>query len=517
MFDLRLSAAVVCLVVCVVSFAPGASSTQSNEAKNESAQIVLEKALQALGGLERLKQIDSIYLKGKGSEFRSADVQGPDPDAPTRAFHEETVAVLPLQNKLLYEHRTGRHDGSFRWRRWMYAGEQRTVLDLRDDFISNVQRDPSAARERARFARIIPHLLLIEAANNSTQMQRAGDQVYAGKPHHVVIFPLPGTNIPLKLFFAADTHLLSKYEYTMDYAGLGDAVVEFVYTAYRRDAKVGWAPTGYKILLAGRTFREIEYTQIQFDSPQAAAAFEIPAQLASFIRPVGEVTEIADGVFILLNGSLNPMFVEFKDFILAIEAPAQAPTLERIPADLQQGSNQLTEAFIKKIKETIPNKPIRYLAVTHFHNDHAGGARAFMAEGATILTTAGNKNYFAKFGSRQPHPVAIETFDSRRVITDGQQTVELLNVGKSPHVNENVIAYLPRQKILFQGDLFYFNGMGQFPAKDPSRDNVMKFFGKWLLRNNLHPDRIYGFHDQGFATMTQVHQILRLRRATKNQ
>ena len=101
MFDLRLSAAVVCLVVCVVSFAPSASSTQSNEAKNESGQIVLEKALQALGGLERLKQIDSIYLKGKGSEFRSADVQGPDPDAPTRAFHEETVAVLPLQNKLL--------------------------------------------------------------------------------------------------------------------------------------------------------------------------------------------------------------------------------------------------------------------------------------------------------------------------------------------------------------------------------------------------------------------------------
>lgn len=118
-------------------------------------RAVLERALQALGGLERLKQIDSIYLKGKGSEFRSADLQGPDPDTPTRAFHEETIAVLPLQNKLLYEHRTGRHDGSFRWRRWMYAGEQRTVLDLRDEFISNVQRDPAAARERARLARCL--------------------------------------------------------------------------------------------------------------------------------------------------------------------------------------------------------------------------------------------------------------------------------------------------------------------------------------------------------------------------
>ena len=525
MSNFRSISAVVCVLICVVSFARSASSTQQN---NESAQVVLERALQALGGLERLKQIESIYLKGKGSEFRSADVQGPDPDTPIRAFHEETVAVLPLQSKLVYEHRTGRHDGSWRWRRWMYAGEQRTVLDLRDEFISNVQRDPSAARERARLARIIPHLLLIEAANNLAQLQRADDQVYAGKPHHVVSFPLPGTTTPLKLFIAAGTHLLSKYEYTMDYAGLGDAVVEFVYNAYRRDAKLGWVPTGYKILLASKTFREIEYTQIEVDTSRAAAAFEIPAQLASLIRPVGEVTEIADGVFILLNGSLNPMFVEFKDFILAIEAPAQSPTLERVPADLQQGSDQLSEAFIRKIKETVPNKPIRYLAVTHFHNDHAGGARAFMAEGAEILTTPGNKSYFEKLAkaeftvkpdrfSQQPRPLSIETFDRKRVITDGEQTVELLNVGRNPHVNENVIAYLPRQKILFQGDLFYFNGMGQFPARDPSRDNVMKFFGNWLLRNNLHPERIYGFHDQGFATMTQVHEILRLKRATKNR
>lgn len=525
MFDFRL--AVICVLVCVASFAPTATSTQqSTGANDKSGQVVLERALQALGGLDRLKQIDSIYLKGKGSEFRSADLQGPDPDTPTRASHEETVAVLPSQNRLLYEHRTARHDGSFRWRRWIYAGEQRTVLDLRDDFISNVQRDPSAARERARLSRIIPHLLLIEAAGNSAQLQRAADQVYAGKPHHVITFPLPGTTIPLKLFIAADTHLLSKYEYTMDYAGLGDAVVEFVYNAYRRDAKLGWAPTGYKILLAGKTFREIEYTQIEADSSRAAAAFEIPAQLASHIRPAGEVTEVANGVFILFNGSLNPMFVEFKDFILAIEAPAQSPTLERVPADLQPGSDQLSEAFIRKIKETVPNKPIRYLAVTHFHNDHAGGARAFMAEGATILTTPGNKNYFEKLAkaeftvkpdrfSQQPRPLAIETFQTKRVITDGEQTVELLNVGRNPHVNENVVAYLPQHKILFQGDLFYFNGMSPFPAKDPSRDAVMKFFGNWLRRNNLHPERIYGFHDQGFATMTQVHQILGLKRAAQ--
>ncbi|MCM3901693.1 MAG: hypothetical protein ND866_08305 [Pyrinomonadaceae bacterium] len=45
----------------------------SNRNSNEEALAVLEKALQALGGLERLKR-----LNGKGSEFRTADLQGPD-------------------------------------------------------------------------------------------------------------------------------------------------------------------------------------------------------------------------------------------------------------------------------------------------------------------------------------------------------------------------------------------------------------------------------------------------------
>ena len=405
----------------------------------------------------------------------------------------------------------------------MYSGEERTVLDFRDEFISTVRRDPSAQIERARLARTIPHLLLMEAANHAANLRLVGRQVYAGASHDVITFPLPGTKTVLAMFFAADTHLLTKYEYTMDFTGLGDALVEFVYSAYRRDPKLTSVPNGYKIVLAGKTFREIEYTEIEADSSKAIAAFQIPAQLASLVMPVGEATEVAKGVFIFVTGSLNPMFIEFKDFVLAIEAPAQAPLLERVPADMQPGSDQMSETFIKKIKETIPNKPIRYLALSHFHSDHAGGVRAFMSEGATILTTPGNRDYFERLAaakytavpdrlSKQPRPLTIEIFDTKRVITDGEQTVELINLGPSPHVQENVIAYLPKEKILFQGDLFYFSGTNQFPARDPSRDRVMKFFGEWLIKNKMQPERIYGFHDRGFATMTQVVEFLRFRR-----
>ena len=500
-----------------------ATSAHNPEVQDQRAQQTLENALQALGGLERLRSLNSILFKGKGSESRSADLQGPDPSTPISASHEETTAAFPSQQKILYEHRTGRHDGSFRWRRWMYAGEERTVIDVQDDLISQVRRDPSAATERARIARTIPHLLLLEANDQKTNLRWIGNQNYAGKQHDVIAFPLPNTKTTLALFFAADTHLLSKYEYSMDFPGLGDTSVEFIYTAYRRDPKLGHAPTGYKILVGGNTYREIELTEIEADSPKVAAAFEISAQMKSYLMPLNEATQVAKGVYIFPTGGLNPMFVEFKDFILAVEAPAQHPALERVPADAQAGSDQPSEKFIQKIKETIPNKPIRYLAVTHFHSDHAGGARAFLAEGATLITTPGNKDYFEKLSaakytvvpdklSRQTGPTRIETFDRKRVITDGERTVELINIGESPHVKENVVVYLRQEKILFQGDLFYYTGMAPFPAKDPSRDRTMKFFGDWLLKNNLEPAQIYGFHDRGFATMKQVRHILNLKR-----
>jgi hypothetical protein len=160
-----------------------------------------------------------------------------------------------------------------------------------------------------------------------------GNENYNGKPHSVVGFPLPNSKTVLALFFAADTNLLTKYEYRMDFPGLGDTLVEFVYNGYRRDPKLGHAPTGYKILLGGKTYREVEFTDVEADSAKAGAAFEISTQMKSYLMPLNEVTQVAKGVYIFPTGGLNPMFVEFKDFVLAVEAPAQHPSLERVPAD----------------------------------------------------------------------------------------------------------------------------------------------------------------------------------------
>ena len=238
----------------------------------------------------------------------------------------------------------------------------------------------------------------------------------------------------------------------------------------------------------------------------------VPATRPAFFR------KAAEGVYVTEVGGFTVMFVEFADFVLAAEAPASAPQLEYTPGDSQPGSSSVSEAYIQRIKETIPGKPIRYVAPTHFHGDHIGGARAFMAEGATILTTPANRpllermaaagftvvpDRFALGGGGAPK---IETFERKRVVTDGRRTVELINVGPNPHTRESVVLYLPRERILYQGDLFYFDGEATFPPRN--RRTIMPFFARWLTSRGLAPERIYGYHDRGFATLEHVRRVL---------
>lgn len=484
---------------------------------DEEARRRVEAALDALGGAVRLKRLSSVVIRAEGREHRSAEAQGYDPEKVSEAAHEEWVVAYFAEEKFLYEHRTGRHDGTTRHRRWSFKGDERTVVDFVEHFAA-ARRSESARAERLRRARRVPHLLLLEAAAQPAALSAAQPADYRGRRHDIVDFKLPHEKTTVRLFLDAETHLLSKYEYAMELAGLGDAMVEHVYDAYRRHPQLGWFPAGDEIRVAGRVWRASRYASVEVDSPRAAALFELPESLKSHLLAPGSVSEIAPGVFLVNSlGGFNPLFVEFKDFVLAAEAPAPGWLLEAVPADSQPGASTLSEEFIRKIKETVPGKPIKYLVVTHAHSDHAGGARAFIAEGATVLTTPGNVPFFERMASathalqpdrltRAPRPLSIEAFVEKRVVSDGERVVELLNVGPNPHTSENVIVHLPRERIVFQGDLFYFDGEATFPPRN--RSTIMPFFARWLTRRGLAPERIYGYHDRGFATMEHVRRVL---------
>ena len=141
----------------------------------------------------------------------------------------------------------------------------------------------------------------------------------------------------------------------------------------------------------------------------------------------------------------NTLAVEFKDYIVAVEAP---------------GSSAGAEEVIKRIKAAIPGKPIRYVAMTHHHGDHIGGLRSFIAEGATVITTQGNREVVETMAAapqldrlakspRKPEFLFLQR--GKRVLTDGTRTLELIDIGPNPHAREMVVAYLPKERVAVPG------------------------------------------------------------------
>jgi len=480
------------------------------KAQNSEALEVLDSAIQTLGGEAKIKSLNSIYLSAKGVEHRSADVQGYHPDQQTTAVHEEKLTVFLDGMRLAYEYQTGRHDGTRRWRRNIFTTERNIFADFMTKSASaSAVKFPSL--ERTQTARRIPHILLLEVLANSASLKYLGIRSFENKEQRVISVNLPNAKTPILLYFDKLTNLLSKSEFSLDFPNLGESVAEYVFSDYRQHPKLGWFPSIHSIKLNGNIWRTMNYQEVLVDSAEAEAILSVPPELEGFITPAGTVREIANDVYLVYRlGGYQPMFIEFKDFVVAIEAPASVTSLDDTAVESLPDPDALSKEFIAKIKQTVKNKPIKYVVPTHYHSDHAGGIRAFAGENTTILTTSGNKKFYENFAPN----MKVETFDKKRVLSDGERTVELIDVGKNPHTAENIVVYLPREKYLYQGDLFYFNGDATFPLKD--RLTVMPFFADWLKKHKLTPARIYGFHSVTFATMEHIEKILAVNLKSKS-
>ena len=195
--------------------------------------------------------------------------------------------------------------------------------------------------------------------------------------------------------------------------------------------------------------------------------------------------KLGDGLYRLTTGpgSYDSLIVEFRDHIMMLEAgQSEARAL----------------AYIAETKKLIPNKPIRYVMNTHPHSDHTGGLPAMVAEGATIITQKNNEAFFEKALNtprtllndtlaKNPKKAKVEAVSEKKVYSDGTRTVEMYHIYPAPHSNGLMVAYIPKEKILFQGD-FSLPAAGQ-PANDhvkalvPALEKLKLDFDRYI---NVH-------------------------------
>ena len=183
-----------------------------------------------------------------------------------------------------------------------------------------------------------------------------------------------------------------------------------------------------------------------------------------------ESQKLADGVWFVGGGSHNSMAVEFRDFAVVVEAPL---------------NEERSLAVIGEVHKLIPNKPIRYVVNTHHHFDHSGGLRTYVAEGATIVTHQANRDFYEKVffypapRTLQPDRLfalnpdvvrdpVFETLNQKYVLSDGTRTMDIYPVQGLIHASTMLIAYLPKERILVNADLYSPPAPGAPPPATPT-------------------------------------------------
>ena len=106
--------------------------------------------------------------------------------------------------------------------------------------------------------------------------------------------------------------------------------------------------------------------------------------------------------------------------------------------------------------------------------------------------------------------LAIETIDKKRIFQDDKHVVELYDIGPNPHANEILVAYLPKEKILFQADLLNAAANGTIPI---AQDATISFSEK-LRQLGLSVEKIYGVHGR-FVTPQELQTSIERRRASE--
>jgi len=142
--------------------------------------------------------------------------------------------------------------------------------------------------------------------------------------------------------------------------------------------------------------------------------------------------------------------IEMKDHVIVVEAPL---------------NDERALAVLAEVRTLIPNKPIRYVVVSHQHFDHAGGVRAAAGEGITLVTHEASKaflervitlpatvnpDHLAKSGKK----AMVEGVRDRRVLSDGTRTVEIRHIAGILHADDMLMVYLPKEKLLIEADAY---------------------------------------------------------------
>jgi phosphoribosyl 1,2-cyclic phosphodiesterase len=514
---MKLNWRLVSIVAVCVSLSQGAGA--------QTAPLdLIKQAVQAEGGTEALRNLKRIAIEAnvKHWEPEQSYLPGGDP---------RLVATSKLTINWDLENSKARTEWD---RNLIYPVAENDkytdVLTPKSGFIITPkgERPMSSIRvssEQRELMRTSPTFLL-KALASPEHLVAMVDQPLGADRLPAVAFN--GGYAKFIILFDRSTHLPAAIRTLDDDNLLGDANYDVIFSEWKPVAGVLIAHTLTQ-QLAGTDVGKIVYTNVIANPALDAKLFEPSEKLSGDLKPpatgnvpyqwvlrrisLGRFTdsdainynaasspglklvEIAPNVQHAVGGTHNSLIVAMPNFLVIFDAP------------INEWQSRWT---IDAAKQKYPGKPIKYLVLTHQHNDHTGGARTYVAEGAAVIVGAPAKAYFEKVFAaphtvnpdqlqKNPKPAAVVEFTDQMSIKDGDDEIRLYKIASS-HSDPMVIGHVVRGNVVWVTDLYS-------PTRDKAKNEWMVEFDQALKKYDIKPTVIAGGHG-GSAPVGELEGLL---------
>ena len=378
----------------------------------------------------------------------------------------------------------------------MGEGEQRAVVMLQGTVAWNMIGPAPVASPVALDSRIhdlwtSPHGVLKAAAKNNATAKQISE---GGKTLIALSFTEPSRLVATA--FVNEQGLVERVESRFPHPVMGESSVVTTYSDYRAHGAAQF-PMRIRQSQEGYPVMDVQVSEVQVNAPAAIATPELVR--APVERAVSE--KAAEGIWHIAGGSHNSVAIEMQDHVILVESPLY---------------DARAAAVLLEVKRLAPGKPIRFVISSHHHFDHAGGLRAAVADGATLLTSDSAVPFFQK-AFATPNRIApdlltqsgksakVEGYTSKRILTDGRRTVELHAITDNVHASGFNMVYLPQEKLLIQADAYTPLAANAAPPAKPSGNHLSLIAN--IERLQLKADRILPLHGRIVPT-TELYRMV---------